>query len=62
MKTSELIKLLKRSKACYLVEHGTEHDKWHSDITEKDFRVPRHKSKDLPVGTLNAILKDAGLK
>lgn len=62
MKTSELIKLLKKSKLCYLVEHGGEHDKWHSDITGKDFRVPRHPGKDIPKGTLNAILKDAGLK
>ncbi|MCI7328073.1 MAG: type II toxin-antitoxin system HicA family toxin [Clostridiales bacterium] len=62
MKTSELIKLLSKTKKCYLVEHGSEHDKWHSEITGKDFRVPRHKSKEIPKGTLNAILRDAGLK
>ena len=61
MKVSELEKLLKKN-SCYLVEHGKEHDKWHSDITGKDFRVPRHKSKEIPTGTLNSILKDAGLK
>lgn len=61
MKVSELTKLLKKN-GCYLVEHGKEHDKWHSDITGKDFRVPRHKSKEIPTGTLNNILKDAGLK
>lgn len=61
MKVSELTKLLKKND-CYLVEHGKEHDKWHSDITGKDFRVPRHKSKEIPTGTLNNILKDAGLK
>lgn len=61
MKVSELIKLLKKNKS-YLVEHGKEHDKWHSDITGKDFRVPRHPSKELPTGTANQILKDAGLK
>lgn len=62
MKTSELVKKLRNSKQCYIVEHGKEHDKWHSNITGKDFRVPRHHSKELPTGTLNAILKDAGLK
>lgn len=62
MKVSELIKLLKKSGKCYLVEHGKEHDKWHSDLTGKNFMVPRHKSKELPEGTMNAILKDAGLK
>ena len=45
MKVSELIKLLKKSGDCYFVEHGKEHDKWHSNITGKDFRIPRHKSK-----------------
>lgn len=62
MKTSELIKLLKSSKKCYLVAHGKEHDKWHSDITNRDFRVPRHQSKEIPSGTALNILKDAGLK
>ena len=45
MKVSELIKLLKKSGDCYFVEHGKEHDKWHSNNTGKDFRIPRHKSK-----------------
>ena len=61
MKVSELIKLLKKSGDCYFVEHGKEHDKWHSNNTGKDFRIPRHKSKEIPGGTLNAILKDAGI-
>lgn len=62
MKVSELIKLLRRSGYCYFVEHGAEHDKWHSNLTGKDFRVPRHRSKEIPTGTLDKILKDAGLK
>lgn len=62
MKVSELIKMLKRSGFCHFVEHGAEHDKWHSSKTGKDFRVPRHPSKDVPKGTINRILKDAGLK
>lgn len=61
MKVSELLKILKKGN-CYFVEHGKEHDKWHSDITGKDFRVPRHKAKEIPKGTLDNILKDAGLK
>lgn len=61
MKVSELIKLLKKNK-CYLIEHGKRHDMWHSPITEKEFPVPRHKTQDVPPGTLNSILKDAGLK
>lgn len=61
MKTSELIKLLKKND-CFLIEHGKEHDKWHSELTGKDFRVPRHPAKEIPIGTVNRILKDAGLK
>lgn len=61
MKTSELTKMLK-GIGCYIVEHGKEHDKWHSDKTNKDFRVPRHKSKEIPTGTANSIMRDAGLK
>ena len=62
MKVSELIRLLKKTNQCYCIEHGKEHDKWHSDITGMDFMVPRHPSKEIPTGTLNRILKDAGLK
>ena len=62
MKTSELIKLLKKTKRCYFVEHGKKHDMWHSDITGNDFRVPRHPNEEVRTGTLEAILKDAGLK
>lgn len=61
MKTQELIKLLKKN-GCYFVEHGREHDKWHSDLSGKDIRLPRHGSKEIPTGTVNRILKDAGLK
>ena len=61
MKISELIKILK-SEGCKLVESGAEHDKWFSPISNEYFRVPRHKSKEIAKGTLNAILKQAGLK
>ena len=61
MKTSELAKLAKKA-GCFCVEHGKEHDKWHSPITGKDFRLPRHKSKEIAKGTAEQIMKDAGLK
>lgn len=61
MKTSELIKILKKN-GCYFVEHGKEHDKWYSEVTGKYFRLWRHPSKEVPTGTLNRILKDAGIK
>ena len=61
MKTSELVKILKKN-GCFFVEHGKEHDKWHSDLTGNDVRIPIHKSKEIPTGTADRILKDVGLK
>lgn len=52
--------MLKKS-GCYLTDHGKEHDEWYSPVTQKYFRIPRHKSKEIAVGTANKILKDAGL-
>jgi len=60
MRGSELLKLLS-DNGCYLEKHGRGHDRWYSPITGKKFIVPRH-SKEVPTGTANSILKDAGLK
>lgn len=60
MKTTELLKLLKKH-GVQLVEHGKRHDLYISPITGKVFPVPRHKA-EIATGTLNSILKDAGLK
>lgn len=60
MKTSELLKLLKKN-GIQFVEHGKRHDHYYSPITGKCFPVPRHKD-ELKTGTLNSILEDAGLK
>lgn len=61
MKVAEITKILKKA-GCYLTDHGGRHDEWYSPITKKHFNVPRHPSKELPTGTANQILKDAGLK
>jgi len=60
MKTSELLKLLKRN-GIKLIRHGKNHNIHHSPITGEDFPVPRHKD-EISKGTLNSILKSAGLK
>lgn len=46
----------------YFVNHGKEHDVWYSPKTGKYFRVGRHGSQEIKGGTLNSMLKDAGLK
>lgn len=58
MKTSELIKILKKND-CYFLRHGRSHDIWFSPITKKQFAVPRHKS-EIKTKTLKSILEDAG--
>ena len=61
MKRSELVKILKKY-GCYFVHEGTNHEVWHSSITEKDFLLWRHTGKEIPTGTLNKIFKEAGIK
>lgn len=61
MKTGELKKQLK-AIGCLKVKEGGEHETWYSPKTGKEFRVPRHQSKELPTGTANRIMKDAGLR
>ena len=61
MKVSELKRMLKEN-GCYFVKDGGEHEMWFSPISGKKLRVPRHDAKELPTGTKNRILKDAGLK
>lgn len=60
MKTQELLKLLKKNN-CEVLRNGSRHDIWFSPVTGKQFAVPRHKA-EIPIGTLNNILNDAGLK
>ncbi|MBQ1348637.1 MAG: type II toxin-antitoxin system HicA family toxin [Blautia sp.] len=61
MTTSELKRMLKAG-GCYFLKVGGEHETWYCPKTGKKIRVPRHQSKEIPTGTANKILKDAGLK
>ena len=60
MKTQELLKILRKNK-CYVIRNGSRHDIWYSEITGKQFAVPRLKV-EVPNGTLKSILKEAGIK
>lgn len=60
MKTSELIKLLKKN-GVELIKHGKSHDIYYSPKTNTKISVPRH-GVEVPTGTANGILKDAGIK
>ncbi|MGN0193859.1 MAG: type II toxin-antitoxin system HicA family toxin [Pseudoramibacter sp.] len=61
MRYGELKKIL-RKNGCEKIAEGKRHEKWKSDITGKVFPVSRHDREEVPTGTLNNILKDAGLK
>lgn len=61
MKTSELVKMLKKA-GCTLHREGANHDIWYSPLTGKYFTLWRHPSKEVPTGTVRSIMKDAGLK
>jgi mRNA interferase HicA len=55
---SELKRLLK-SKGCTF-EEGKKHTK--VIFGDKTARMPRHPSQEIKTGTLNAILKDLGIR
>ena len=60
MTKSELEKMLKSNG--WEISHGKAHDQaTHSDKPGIKIPIPRHKG-DIPKGTVNSILKDAGLK
>lgn len=62
MKTSELIKKLRKA-GCYFEKQGAgSHEIWYSPITGKHFVIANHGGKEVPTGTEKAILKQAGLK
>jgi len=57
--TASELKRLLQSKGCTL-EEGKKHTK--VILGRKTARMPRHPSQEIKTGTLNAILKDLGIK
>lgn len=60
MTPSKLIKLLRQQGFVFIRQSGS-HSIFKNDQKNKKVVVPIH-SKDIPKGTLHAILKDAGIK
>jgi len=60
MSPSMLIKLLRQHDFVFIRQSGS-HAIFKNDRNKKKIVVPIH-SKDIPKGTLHAILKDAGIK
>lgn len=61
MKYSELEKMLKKA-GCTVYREGSNHTLWYSPVTGQTFPVGRHRTEDVPKGTLKSILTAAGLK
>ena len=61
MKYSELEKMIKQS-GCYILKEGANHTIWYSPITGQKFPVGRHRTEEVPMGTLKAIKKAAGIE
>lgn len=61
MRYNELERMLRKA-GCYIADEGKRHTMWYSPITDQTFPVPRHKGQEAKNGTVNSILKAAGLK
>ncbi len=61
MKYSELERELQKG-TCYVLKEGANHRLWYSPITGQTFPVSRHKTEEVPVGTLKSIKRAAGIK
>lgn len=61
MKYSELEKLIKQA-GCYKLKEGANHTIWFSPITGQKFPVGRHKTEEVPTGTLKSIKRAAGIE
>jgi mRNA interferase HicA len=56
-----ILKLLKK-EGWYLYRSGGNHDLYRHKNKPNQIPIPRHGSKELANGTLNSIMKAAGLK
>jgi predicted RNA binding protein YcfA (HicA-like mRNA interferase family) len=60
MKGSELKRKVTK-QGWYFVRHGSKHDLYgHKDCPGVLIPIPRHEAKEVPTGTANNILKQAG--
>lgn len=62
MKYNELKKKLKKAGWSFLRQGKGSHEVWQNAETKQRIIVANHGSKEVPTGTANKILKDAGLK
>jgi len=61
MKVRDIIKLLQRD-GWILVRTKGSHRQFHHPVKSGTVTIAGHPSVDMPAGTLNSVLKQAGLK
>ncbi len=61
MKCQEIIKILLKDGWYELVQTGS-HKQFKHKVKTGKVTVPMHKTKEIPIGTLHSIYKQAGLK
>lgn len=62
MKYHELEKILKKADCFFTGEQMNGHPLWKSKKTGKFFKMSNHGKEEVRPGTLNSILKAAGIK
>ncbi|MFQ5814148.1 MAG: type II toxin-antitoxin system HicA family toxin [Anaerolineae bacterium] len=62
MKYRELIKKLRKLGCEFVRQAPGSHEIWWNPANRHFTSIPRHKGKDLPKGTVRAILRHLGIK
>lgn len=62
MKYKELEKKIKKAGCYNNYKQMSGHPIWYCPTTKKIFKMSNHEKEEVATGTLNAILKAAGLK
>ena len=60
LRADEVVRILRRYGFGLVSQRGS-HQKWRHPETGKQVIVPYHKGRQLPIGTLNAIVEGSGI-
>lgn len=61
MTSSEIIRKLKKVGFYFDRQAKGSHEIWYNPVTRRRTVVPNHPGKEIPKGTLRAIIREAGL-
>ena len=61
MTSSELIRKLKHAGFIFDRQAKGSHEIWYNPVTRRRTVIPNHPGREIPKGTLRAIIREAGL-